>query len=129
MGSILALSWAGNGTAMTTPEERREGQIGVMRDHMAGWPVMNSEAYRETTNQATVALNALLAHLDETDPKVAHALRYGIPDSVPMEVIEHGLREVKTEDSWLFHPQTGEGLNMVADEVELLIVNTPETDR
>lgn len=67
---------------MTTADKRREGQVAALRT-VRFWSGIDGNWER---------MEALLIHLDETDPKVAYALRYGIPDSVPMEVIKHGLK-------------------------------------
>lgn len=88
---------------MASETERRREQIEAIAGDPYAVEVSPVSAWRR-----------LLAHFEVTDQKpLADAIRYG-------------LREVKTEDSWLFHPKTGEGLQLVADEVELFIIDRPE---
>jgi hypothetical protein len=54
---------------LVTPEERREAQIGAIGLGPATW---SAPAY------GFQALDRLLAHLDQTEPATADALRFGL---------------------------------------------------
>lgn len=51
------------------------------------------------------AFEGLLAYLEETAPKVALAIKFDIPDSVPEEVIRYGLRHTNTVSFRQGHPK------------------------
>lgn len=71
------------------PAKRREALLGYVLDRTTD-PIVGESDPMQTV--AAHVINKVLEHFEETDPKVALAIREGIPETVPEDVIRYGLR-------------------------------------
>jgi hypothetical protein len=83
---------------MDTPDERRQVHMSKMYF-----------AEGMTPELAVVAYQALMVYFNEHEPKVALAIREGIPASVPEDAIRYGVQHLPgpwIDGFWIDYPDT-----------------------
>lgn len=84
---------------MSKQVERRADIIDAIAAHTYG-----ERSREQALKRAAPYVDRLLAYFDEHEPKVALAIREGIPDSVPDDVIRYGL--IEADQTHLYGTET-----------------------